>query len=523
MSESSTPKPSLLPTPRGAKSEAERTSTQSVGDLDRKLRSGDDIEVQVESLAYGGKGVARWGGMVVFVERAAPGDRAIVRILKRKQAHCEARIVELLEPGTSRVEPPCALVGRCGGCSWQHLPYEEQLAAKVAIVRDSLERLGGLRDMPPDFWRQPFAAPSPWHYRNKMDFGFGFDGMPRPVEAIEDGDSAASAAGSSPTLPPVNVGFHRRSDFRRIIDVPSCLLHPEPFDRVLGAVREWAREYDLPGYNPRRHTGLLRNLIVRHSATDDEIVVVLLTKTDEALPGGGFDELAERLRGAEPRVVGLVHGLNAGRADTAILDAELGRWGRDWFTEQLGTKRFRVNAFSFFQTNTRAAALLYDLVRREAELTGGETLVDAFCGAGTIGLYCGDDVAKLYGLEIVPQAIADARANAALNGLGGRAEFLEGDVRHTMAELAARLGDRVPDRVILDPPRGGIHQKALKAVLSLGAPRMIYVSCNPTTLARDLDLIREAGYRPLRATPVDLFPQTYHIELVVPFVLDGRR
>jgi 23S rRNA (uracil1939-C5)-methyltransferase len=444
----------------------------------RKPRPRDVIELDVEKLAYGGKGVARreGDGFVVFVEGAAPGERVKAEIFRRKKDYAEAKVVEVVTPSPVRVEARCPMFGRCGGCAWQHLPYAEQLAWKDRIVRESLERLGGeaLRSrLPAGFWREPVAAPSPWFYRNKMDFGFGID--------QDTGETI--------------VGFHRKGSFRVVLDVENCFIHPEIHDHVLTVFREWARENNLRGYDSKSHQGYLRNLIVRRSEAEQKTLIVLLTKTAEPAPGG-LEALAQRLEARGVALAGMIHGLNAGLADTAALDRELARVGEDFFHERLGEKTFRVSASSFFQTNTQGAAKLYDVVLDRANLSGGETVLDAFCGTGTIGLYLAGRAAKVYGVELVPEAIEDAKRNAALNGLADRCDFRAGDARDLIPELDAELraqngGKPGLDVVVIDPPRGGMHKKALESLLGLDSPRFVYVSC--------------------------MFPQTYHVEAVATF------
>jgi 23S rRNA (uracil1939-C5)-methyltransferase len=470
--------------------------------LQRKPRPGDRLEVTIEKLVFGGWGIGRreGDGFVIFVEGAAPGERIVAEVFRRQKNRAEARVAEILSPAPSRIAPRCPIFGKCGGCSWQHINYDEQLRWKDAQVRESLERLGGLRNLPEDFWRQPVAAPSPWFYRNKMDFGFG-----------TDRDTGATV-----------VGMHRKGSFRAIIDAERCFIHPEVHDQVLGVFRDFAREHGLAGYNTKTHEGYLRNLIVRRSEAEGKSLIMLLTAQDDPLPGGGIDALAERLEARGVRLAGLIHGLNAGLADNANFDRELARRGDDFFFERLDDKQFRVSIFSFFQTNTRGAEKLYGVVRDRANLSGGEVVLDAFCGTGTIGIFLGDRAAQVYGVELVPEAVEDARRNAALNGLDDRCEFRAGDARHLIPALdrelrAQRGGQRGVDLVVVDPPRGGMHQKALESLLAIEAPRFLYVSCNPATLARDAVEIIGAGYEPRSATTVDMFPQTYHVEAVVEF------
>jgi 23S rRNA (uracil1939-C5)-methyltransferase len=464
-------------------------------------RRNEVVELEVERLIYGGQGLGRYEGMVVFLDRVAPGDRVRARITKRKRSHAEAVVEEIVAPGPGRREAPCESFGRCGGCAWQHLDDATQTAVKAEQVRESLERLGGLRDMPEGFFRPAVAAPAPFHYRNKLDYSFGFDQHYEPA-----------------------VGFHLRGDFRRVVAIPRCHIHPQEYDALLAALRGWMAEYpeELEPYHKTRHTGYLRTFVIRRSEATGESLAMILTNGSRSLPGGGAEGLMRRLQVAVPGLVGLVHGVNTGLADFQNIEAIADRCGRDWFIETLGETRFQVSIQSFFQTNTRAAELLYDVVRREAKLTPDSVLLDAYCGTGSIGIFCGSHVAQLYGIEIVESAVEDARRNAALNGLGDRAIFWAGDIRDRLPDLHEHLGSRRLTHLVIDPPRGGMHKKALADLLELRAPRLVYVSCNPTTLARDAQQILEAGYVAESVTPVDMFPQTYHVEAVMPFRLSGE-
>jgi len=460
------------------------------------LRRDSVVEVTVEKLVYGGQGLARASGMVLFIDGVAPGDRVRARVVHKKKTHAEARVEEILSAGQGRREAPCESFGRCGGCTWQFLDDFTQSAIKAAQVRESLERGAGLTGRPEGFYRPPVVAPSPWHYRNKLDYSFGWDIDRKPA-----------------------LGFHWRGDFRTVVPIPRCHIHPEPFDALLDEMRRWMAEYpeQLTTYHKTRHDGMLRSLIVRRSEATGQSVGLILTATDEELPGGGVEALGQRLAARVPGFIGLLHGINSDVADFSQVQRLRDRWGEESFVERLDDKQFRVSIFSFFQTNTRAAELLYRQVREAARLEAGALVLDAYCGTGSIGIFCSGEIEHLFGIEIVPEAIDDARRNAALNGLEGKTTFWAGDVRDRLADLRTALAGRTLSDVIIDPPRGGMHKKALADLLELRAKRIVYVSCNPTTLARDAMQMMEAGYDPEYVVPVDMFPQTWHVEAVMPF------
>lgn len=446
-----------------------------------------EIELDILDLAYGGKGVAKVDNFVVFVAGAVPGDRVRARIVKRQKNHAEAETVEVLRPSPDRVAAPCPLFGRCGGCSWQNLPYSVQLAHKHKQAEEALAHLGKVR---PETILPIVPSPAEWRYRNKMDFTFGTNDRGETV-----------------------LGFHRPGMFWQIVEVSACLLQPEPLDRLLAALTGWVKRKGLTAYRQKTHSGFLRHFILRHSVASGEVVAVLLTNAGE-LPDK--EEMIDELRAACPELKGFVWGRHTSMADFARMEEEVWRWGEPWTFEKLEGLSFRVSPLSFFQVNTRAAEKLYGVVRDLlGEDAGSARLLDAYCGTGSIGLFCAGKVGEIVGVEIVRDAIWDARENAARNGVRN-CTFIAGDMREAL-DLALKTSPLPFDRVIMDPPRGGMDKRALKGLLEIGAPVLIYVSCNPATLARDLLAITDAGYRPVVMQPVDLFPQTYHIEIVVRF------
>ncbi|MDX2176119.1 MAG: 23S rRNA (uracil(1939)-C(5))-methyltransferase RlmD [Candidatus Sumerlaeia bacterium] len=453
-------------------------------------KKGGEAEVVVESLAFGGAGVARADGFVLFVPHTAPGDRLRVVVTKSKGSWGEARGRELLEAGPARVEPLCPLVGTCGGCNWQHVSIEAQREAKERIVRDALRQIAGLADAVVE----PLVeSPDTWRYRNKMEFTFGASRL--------DGGLVA--------------GFHEAGNWRHILDAERCWLAPESMERALrAAVAEGARQ-GLSAWCPHEKRGTLRQLVVRHSVHEDALLALLLTG-DESLD---FPAFAAALRSAEPSLKAVVWGLNARDSDVARAERVLATDGDAFLEERLGGLRFRISPASFFQSNTRGAERLYEVVRGYASLTGAESVLDAYCGTGTIAQYCAPAAREVLGLELLTEAVWDARENAERNGLAN-CRFVSGDIRHTLPVALGSMPGRI-DRVIVDPPRGGMERKALEQLLAIRAPVFVYVSCNPTTMARDLQQALEAGYRLDRVRPVDMFPQTYHVEAVARLVLGG--
>lgn len=451
-------------------------------DQRKRPRKGDLLEVTFDSLAYGGDAVGRHEGFVIFCRGAAPGDRAKVRVVKAKSSYGEAALEEVVVPGPMRVEPRCSLFGACGGCTWQHVPIEAQRAAKERIVRDSLRSLPGLDAVE---FRPLVESPQTWRYRNKMEFTFQRDRYGKLIG-----------------------GFHRPSNWREILDAQQCHLATDSSERILRAAVAEGERQGLDAWTPELQSGCMRQLVIRHSVKENALIALLLTG-DEKLD---FAAMADALFAAEPTLKGLAWGLNDTVSDIARARVVLATRGESTFEEQLGRFNFRVSLASFFQTNTLGAEKLYETTREALELTGGERLFDAYCGTGTIGIFCSDQVRELYGIEIIQEAIWDARENATRNGVG-KATFMAGDMRLTLPTMVNAIEGRI-DRLVVDPPRGGMDAKALDQLLALRAPVMAYVSCNPTTMARDLESALAAGYRLEQVTPVDMFPQTYHVECV---------
>jgi 23S rRNA (uracil1939-C5)-methyltransferase len=444
------------------------------------LARDQELELRIDSLAYGGNGVARTNGFVVFVRRGLPGDKVRARVTKVKRNHAEALAVEVLEPGAQRVDAPCAHYPACGGCRFQDLAYEAQVAAKEEQVADALRRLGGLADPP----LEPIVpAESVFHYRNKLEYSF-------------------TRTPSGPAL-----GFHKAGRWDEVLDIERCWLTTDLGNAVREAVRDWARAEGLDAYDQAEQAGYLRHLVVREGRNTGQALVQLVTAEGERFDRGRFVDDLRRF----PEVRSIHWSVNEGAAEVTNLPTTL-LWGEEWIEEQLGDLRFRVRPNAFLQTNTEMAERLYALAVEYAGLSGQETVYDLYCGIGTIGLTMAPRALTVWGVEVSEESVACALENAELNGISNAA-FYAGEVGQALEQLRDRAG--APDVAIVDPPRAGLSGKALRRLARLEPSRIVYVSCNPTTLAGNVKVLaHEWDYRLERARPVDMFPHTPHVETV---------
>jgi 23S rRNA (uracil1939-C5)-methyltransferase len=437
-----------------------------------RVERGQELELTVESLAFGGAGVARHEGYVVFVRDAVPGDRVRAVVTKRKKAYAEARTVALLEAGPDRIEA----VALHPGAPWQVLPYARQIAIKAEQVDDALRRIGRLDG----YELEPLVpALEQWRYRNKLEYSFG------------TGDDGALVC-----------GFHAPGSWERIEHVEDCLLASEAGNQARRAALRWCREHGLAAYDRRAQTGLLRNLVVREGRRTGDLQVRIVT-SNEAVALDGFAEAVGAGSVVWTRALDVGETTAGGR--TEVLH------GTEAIEEELGGLRFGISADAFFQTNTEMAERLYAIAAEYAGLQGWERVYDLFCGIGTIGLSLAPRAGEVWGLELVEDAIADAIANARRNEIDN-VRFFAGDVRLALRQLVETAGR--PDVLVVDPPRAGLSAKVVRRVIEAGPTRIVYVSCNPTTLAPNAAQLAEAGYALRRVRPVDMFPQTPHIECV---------
>jgi 23S rRNA (uracil1939-C5)-methyltransferase len=443
----------------------------------KRPERGQELDLRVESLAHGGAGVARLDGYVVFVSGAVPGDRVRAVVTKRKRGYAEARAVEVLEPAPDRVEP--AAPGH-PGAPWQVLPYEKQLEVKTEQVEDALRRIGRLDG----FTVEPIVpAVDRWRYRNKLEYSFGTG---------EDGELVC--------------GFHKPGSWEEIVHVEDDLLASEQVNALRRAIVGWCREQGLSAYDRRAQAGFLRNVVIREGRRTGDLQVRLVTS-----PGALDEEGLVAAAGGHGTFWTRMHdvGETTAGGETDHLA------GAPQLREELGGLEFRISPEAFFQTNTEMAERLYSVAAGYAALKGYERVFDLYCGMGTIGLTLAPRAGEVWGVEVVEQAVADAMAAAQRNEVTN-ARFFAGDIRLAMRDLVETAGK--PDVVVLDPPRAGLSQKVVRRVIEAAPKRIVYVSCNPTTLAPNAAQLTEAGYRLRRVRPVDMFPQTHHIECVA--VLD---
>lgn len=456
------------------------------------MRKGDIYEGIVEKIEFPNKGILHIDGERVVIKNAIPGQKIQCVITKRRKGKSEARTLEILEHSPAeRPEEACPHFGICGGCIYQSLPYEEQLKIKKEQVKSLLDSV--VEDGTYEF-QGIKASPNSSGYRNKMEFSFG--------DEVKDG--------------PLALGMHKRGSFYDIVTTPECrIVHPD-FCRILVATKEYFEELGITFYKKLQHQGYLRHLLVRRAVKTGEILVDLVTSTQREYLGERTEEEAlskwtEKLAGLplDGRLAGILHTENDSLADVVQSDATHILYGQDYFYEELLGLRFRISPFSFFQTNSLGAEILYDTVRGFVGDTKDRVVFDLYSGTGTIAQILASVAKKVVGVEIVEEAVRSAKVNAELNGLEN-CEFLAGDVLKVIDELQDK-----PDLIVVDPPRDGIHPKALGKIIDFGVDRIVYISCKPTSLVRDLAVLQDRGYRVEKVCGVDMFPGTGNVETVV--------
>lgn len=445
--------------------------------------------LEIESLAFGGKGVARLDDYVIFVKRALPGDIVKARIIKRKKSYGEAVIesIEIVSP--ERINAPCSYFDYCGGCTWQNLLYNNQLKYKTQIVIDAVKHISGLKQT---HILPIIPAKSSFKYRNKMEFSFADKKWLRPEE-LNNPDFTKVFA----------LGLHVPGTFDKIIHIENCMLQSDTANAILKYISEYAQKENLIPYGLRSHEGLLRFLVLRESNFTKEIMVNIVSAYKEEK----LFDLAAELRNNFSEISSIVNNINSRKAQIAVGEEEICLSGKNFIEDKIGSFVFQISANSFFQTNTIQAETLYKKAIDFCELKGGETVWDLYSGTGTLSLFLAQKAQKVVGFEVVPSAIENARANALKYELKN-INFIEGDVVKNIIS-----NDEKPDVILTDPPRSGMHAKVVEAMVAISPEKIVYVSCNPTTMARDLKLFSE-HYNIDEIQPIDMFPQTYHIECV---------
>ncbi len=455
-----------------------------------QVKKGQLFELDILDIAFGGKGLARIDGMVVFVDQTVAGDRVLARIVRKKKQYAEARVETLLSPSVDRITPPCPYSGFCGGCKLQFLRYEKQLEFKRRHVADCLAHIGLVSDV---VVNPAIGSERIFEYRNKMEFSCSDRRWLLPGEMGQERPDMDFA-----------LGLHVPGTFDRVLDTEACLLQPAFGNRLLAEVRGYMKSSGAPAYGLRSHAGFWRFLMLRHSVARNQWMVNIVTSARDSRI---LQPLADRLSTEYGSVVSVVNNVTAGRAAVSLGESEHCLAGSPTIVDAIGSYEFEISANSFFQTNTRGAGRLYDTVRQYADLRGTETVLDLYCGTGSIAICLSDRAARVFGIEVAPSAVADAVRNCARNRISNCA-FVQGDMKDCLPRIDAR-----PEVMIIDPPRVGMHKDVVQQVLAMGPERIIYVSCNPATLARDLAELKER-YRILEVQPVDMFPHTFHIEAV---------
>ena len=467
-------------------------------------------QIEITDAGAEGMSVARVDGMVVFVPFVVPGDIVDIQLYKKKRNYAEGRAVHFHHMSPQRVEPVCTHFGVCGGCKWQHMNYEAQLAAKQRQVRDNLERLGGIDC---SMMRPICGSEKTYYYRNKLEFTFSSKRWLQPGEERRDDDPGA-------------VGFHVPQVFDKVLPIDWCYLQSEPSNAIRKFLRDYAIKHNIPFYDIRNHTGYLRNVIIRNTTNGEWMVVLIVAEDKPEWLMPMLEELdiafPELSPANHPRITSLMYIINNKLNDSySDLKPCLFR-GQEYITEEMPRYhgdtplRFRINPKSFYQTNSEQAYKLYSYVAEFADLKGGEIVYDLYTGTGTIAQFIANMCHKVVGIEYVEEAIADARINAAVNGLNN-CTFFAGDMAKVLNDDFVSANGR-PDIVITDPPRAGMHESVVEQLLKMEPRKIVYVSCNPATQARDLELLA-THYNVHRIQPVDMFPHTQHVENVAELVL----
>ncbi len=455
----------------------------------------------ITDIAAEGVAIGRHDNYVIFVAGVIPGDVVNVMLTRKRKNYSESKLLEIVEPSPDRVEPFCRYFGKCGGCKWQMLPYEKQLYYKQKQVSDQLARIGRVADVPIN---NILGAVNTIQYRNKLEYTFcdrrWFDSSDANVDK-----ESRDAEG---------LGFHVQGMFDRVIDIDKCWLQREPSNEVRNELRNFTRRDGYDYYNCRSHEGMMRNLMVRTSTVGETMVVVVFAKHEMHLIEDVMNHIDEKF----PDLTSLQYVVNEKFNDT-IYDLEVVCWkGRDFIYEELDGLKFKINAKSFFQTNTEQTLKLYRKAVEYAEVGSDDVVYDLYTGTGTIANFVARHCRKVVGIESVPEAIVDARINSETNGITNTSFFV-GDMKDVLTEKFIAENGR-PDIVILDPPRAGVHENVIKVIKKVAPRKIVYVSCNPATQARDISLLSDM-YKVTAIQPVDMFPHTHHVENIVKLIIDN--
>ncbi|GAB6100015.1 23S rRNA (uracil(1939)-C(5))-methyltransferase RlmD [Halanaerocella petrolearia] len=446
--------------------------------MSKPVEVGDIITIQLDNVAYGGDTVGRKDGFAIFIPEGIPGEVVKVKITEVKRSFGRGEIIEVVSPVEERVESECVDYGACGGCQMQHIDYQAQLDYKYQMVEDAMERIGKL-----DLEINPVKGmENPYLYRNKAQF---------PL-AIREEEIVA--------------GFYQAGS-HELVPVSDCQIQHPVINRIVDRATELLTEYQLPVYNEESQQGFLRHLVVRIGVCTNQAMLMIVTREEEFVVG---EEIAEKLMNQIPELISIYQNINPDQTNVVLGDKTKKLAGQDYILDYIGQIKYQISPLSFFQVNTLQTKVLYDQVLEYAELTGNEKVLDAYCGLGSISLYLASESEEVYGIEVVAEAIEQAEENAKLNQIDN-CHFEVGKVKDVLPKLKEEVS---PEVIVVDPPRKGCHEEVLETFAEIGPKRIVYVSCKPTSLARDLKRLKELGYHTEEIQPVDMFPQTYHIENV---------
>jgi 23S rRNA (uracil1939-C5)-methyltransferase len=474
------------------------------------MKKGEILEFEIESYAFEGKGIcklpiedndelaAEGKKFVVFVNGSYPGDKVKAMIRRKKRSYAEATVEEILVASEDRTEAKCSYFGVCGGCKQQDLKYSVQIKYKEEQVRDVFERLGGFDN----FEMEPIVPSEKiFFYRNKMEFSFADKRWLTKEEIGSDGE-----------IPNRNfaLGLHIPRIFNKVLDLNECFLQSEESNKIMNFTRDFFKAKNASIFSTKTHEGYLRNLVIKQASHTDNLMVNLVTSSQN---DEWMKEYSAELLKAVPNITTIINNINIKKSQTAYGDFEIKYFGDGFIYDYIGDYKFRISANSFFQTNTTQAANLYQIALDYAELKGDEIVYDLYSGAGTISIYVSKNSKTVYSFETVDSSVEDAHTNNVLNNIDN-VTHIKADLNKSFLPIVENKSIPKPDVIVLDPPRAGMNPKTVKDLIKLDAPKVVYVSCNPASQARDIKLLAEAGYKLIKMQPVDMFPHTYHIENV---------
>jgi 23S rRNA (uracil1939-C5)-methyltransferase len=448
--------------------------------METPVKTGQEIELTIHGYGHEGEGVARYQQFTIFVSEALKDETVLAKVTEVKRNFARAEMISIAKPAPERITPLCQVFKDCGGCQLQHQEYRVQLINKQQRVQDAIERIGGLQGITV---HSTIGMREPWRYRNKAQYPVGL-------------------AGGA-----VALGFYRKGT-HQIVPMSDCMLQPAITNKISRKIRDLIEKYRIPVYNERTGGGMLRHVLIKYGFTTNEAMVVLVTNGDN-FPDGS--KIARDLIGTFPEIKSVVQNVNRSRDNVILGNINHVLWGKDSITEKVGGLQFKISANSFFQVNPVQLQMLYSKAVEYAALSWKELVLDAYCGVGSLTLFLAKKAKQVYGIESVAEAIVNARENAGLNGIEN-VEFLTGTVEKVLPNLLKRK--LILDVAVVDPPRSGCEEVVLKTLAASKVKRIVYISCNPGTLARDVKILNELGYKTYEIQPVDMFPHTYHVECV---------